>query len=339
MSSNPTVVFSGSRKVEVEDRSVPEPGPGELLIRTHCSLISTGTELSCLDGEGPRGQVWTDYATFPNLPGYSNIGTVLDVGEGIERDWIGRRVASYANHGAYVTISRERCWDVSREVPDEEAAFFTLSHVSLNGIRRSRLVFGEAAVVYGLGIIGQITVQVCRFAGARPVIGVDLSERRVGLLPDKPGVVGVVAGASDVKDEVASATGGRMADVVFELTGNPDVIPKEFEVLRRQGRCVILSSPLSATKSFDFHDLCNAPSFTIIGAHNGSHPQCATGDNPWTLGRHTEMFFDLVADGELDVSHLVSHREPVENAPKLYEMLLADRSQAMGVILTWPQDY
>ncbi len=338
MPSNLTVVFTGSRKVEVQDRPIPEPGPGQLLIRTHCSLISTGTELSALDGETPCGQVWEKFRTYPRTPGYDNIGTVVDVGEGVERDWMGRRVASYANHGAYVTIARERCWAVSRAIEDEDAAFFTLAHVALNGVRRSRLTFGEAAVVYGMGIIGHITAQLCWFAGARPVIGVDLSERRVGLLPSKQGVRGVVAGARDVKEEVRSATGGRMADVVFEVTGNPEVIPREFEVLRPQGRCVILASPLAPTKMFDFHDLCNSPSFTIIGAHNGSHPACATGDNPWTMKRHAEMFFDLVADGELQVSHLVSHREPVENAPKLYEMLVADRSQAMGVILTWPQD-
>ncbi|MCK4283527.1 MAG: zinc-binding dehydrogenase [Candidatus Brocadiae bacterium] len=337
MPANPTVVFTGSRKVEVEDRPMPEPGPGQLLIRTHCSLISTGTELSALDGEKSCGEVWRKIRKYPKTPGYDNVGTVVDVGEGVERDWVGKRVASCANHGAYVTISLGRCWAISRDIADEDAAFCTLAQIALNGVRRGGLTFGEAAVVYGLGIIGHITAQLCWFAGARPVMGVDLSERRVGLLPAKQGMAGVVAGASDVKEVVESATGGRMADVVFEVTGNPEVLPKELGVLRRQGRCVILASPLAATKSFDFHDLCNSPSFTIIGAHNGSHPACATGDNPWTMARHAEMFFDLVADDQLQVSHLVSHREPVENAPELYEMLIADRSQAMGVILTWPQ--
>ena len=338
MPSNPTVVFTGSRKVEVQDRPIPEPGPGQLLVRTHCALISTGTELSSLDGERSCGGIWERYRKYPRTPGYDNIGTVLDVGEGVERDWVGKRVASYANHGAYVLAPRDRCWAVSRDVPDEDAAFFTLAQIALNGVRRSQLTFGEAAVVYGLGIIGHITAQLCWFAGARPVMGIDLSEQRVGLLPSKEGMQGVVAGAADVKEEVKSATGGRMADVVFEVTGNPEVIPKEFEVLRFQGRCVILASPLAPTKQFDFHDLCNSPSFTIIGAHNGSHPPCATADNPWTMERHAEMFFDLVADGELQVSQLISHQEPVEKAPELYGMLVADRSQAMGVILTWPQD-
>jgi len=335
VATNPTIVFTGPRQVVVEDRPMPKPGPNELLVRTHVSLISTGTELSALDGDTPCGEVWKTFRQYPFLPGYSNVGTVLDVGEGIKRDWIGKRVTSSAVHAAYATVASEFCREVRRAVSDEEATFIGLAFVALNGIRRAGLVFGEAAVVYGLGIIGQITVQLCRFAGARPVMGVDVSARRLGFLPQKGGILGVDAAGTDVVEAVRSATNGRMADVVFEVTGNPSVIPTEFGVLRRQGRCVIVSSPRDATL-FDFHTFCNKPSFTIIGAHNFSHPRCATGDNPWTWDRHAEMFFDLVADGELDIASLVTHREPFDNAPALYEMLLADRSQAMGVIMSWP---
>jgi len=335
MAENPTVVFTGSRKVEVEDRPIPKPGPNELLIRTHCTLISTGTELSALDGDSPSGETWKKFRQYPYFPGYDNVGTVVEVGEGLDREWIGKRVSSWATHGAYVTIGRDHCWAIARDVSDEDATFLALAHVALNGVRRSRLVFGEAAVVYGLGIIGQITAQLCCFAGARPVLGVDVSALRLGLLAAKDGIAGINATETDVREAVKAATRDRMADVVFEVTGNPEVIPEEIEVLRRQGRCVILSSPRDATR-FDFHDLCNGPSITIIGAHNFSHPPCATGDNPWTWDRHAEMFFDLVADGELDIASLVTHREPFDNAPALYEMLLADRSQAMGVIMSWP---
>jgi len=335
---NPTIVFPASRRVELQDRPVPEPGPGQALIRTRCTLISTGTELSRLDGDRPRGKVWSTYGAYPSVPGYCNIGTVVGVGEGVEKDWIGKRVATHNPHVAYATAPVNACALVPDEVSDEEASFFTLAVISLNGLRRSRLVFGESAVIYGLGIIGQLTTQFCQFAGARPVIGVDLSQWRIDHLPDRPGIIGVNAGSADVKEAVAGATKNRMADVVFELTGNPDVIPQEIGVLRRQGRIVILSSPISATRSFDFHDLCNSPSITIIGAHNGSHPEYPTGDNPWTKKRHTELFFDLLRAGEIEVANLVSHRVPPEQAPQTYRMLLEDRSRALGIVFVWPQD-
>ena len=335
MAENPTVVFTSPRQVEVEDRPVPKPGPGEVLIRTRCSLVSIGTELSVLDGESPSGEAWKSLRKYPYVPGYDNVGVVVDVGEGVDPGWMSKRISSWGGHTAYATVGTDRCWTVPDTVGDEDAAFLSLAHVALNGMRRSGLVFGEAAVVYGLGIIGQITAQLCRFAGARPVVGVDLSPWRVGFLPKKTGILGVAGADADVKKAVETATAGRMADVVFEVTGNPGVIPTEFEALHPQGRIVILSSPRDATL-FDFHDLCNAMSTTIIGAHNFSHPRVATPGNPWTWGRHAEMFFDLAAAGEVAVAPLISHRESFQNAPDLYEMLLHDRSQAMGVLLTWP---
>ena len=332
MAENPTVVFTGPRQVEVEDRPVPKPGAGEVLIRAHCSLVSIGTELSVLDGESPSGEGWKSLRKYPYVPGYDNVGVVIDVGEDVDPGWMSKRIASWGGHTAYAAVGVDRCWAIPDAVCDEDAAFLSLAHVALNGVRRSGLVFGEAAVVYGLGIIGQITAQLCRFAGARPVVGVDLSSWRVGFLPERAGVIGV-AGA-EVKEAVEAATAGRMADVVFEVTGNQNVIPKEFEALRPQGRIVILSSPRDATR-FDFHDLCNALSTTIIGAHNFSHPAVATPGNPWTWDRHAEMFFELVAAGEVAVAPLISHRESFQDAPRLYEMLLRDRSRAMGVLLNW----
>ncbi len=177
-------------------------------------------------------------------------------------------------------------------------------------------------------------MRLCHAAGARPVIGVDVADSRLEYLPDEPGIVGVNPLEEDAEEIVRNANGGSLADVVFELTGNPDVIINEFDVLRDQGRFVVLSSPRGETP-MDFHDYCNLPSYTIIGAHNSSHPSVATPDTPWTQHRHAEIYFDLVNDGTLEVESLVSHTEPYEEAPRLYDELLEDRSKAMGVVLEW----
>ena len=79
----------------------------------------------------------------------------------------------------------------------------------------------------------------------------------------------------------------------------------------------------------------NSPSHTIIGAHNGSHPQVATPYNPWTPHRNTELLFDLIAAGEVKIDHIITHRYPWQDAPAAYEMLMADRGQAGAVILDW----
>lgn len=330
--SNPTVVFHGPRQVVVEDRPVAVPGPNQLLIRTRCSLISNGTELSVLDSQKSNGETWRQMQTFPYYPGYDNVGCVVAVGDGVSNDWIGQNVVSWGGHGAFVAVDVANCWPITRAVSDEDAAFLVLFHVAANGLRRSRLCFGEAVAVFGLGIIGQLTAQLCRLAGARPVIGFDSSPSRAAHLTRSRGMIATSCDQAAFSSCVAEATGGRMADVAFELTGVGELIPDEVKTLRQQGRLVVVSSPRSATR-FDFHDLCNRPSVSIIGAHNWSHPAHATPDNPWTMAHHSELFFNLVADGDLDVASLITHRIEVERAPQMYETLLNNRNDALGAII------
>jgi len=331
---NVAVVFSKPCTVVLEQKPMPRLKEGEVLIRTRKTLISTGTELTILSGEFPKDSMWAKYGVFPSQPGYDNVGTIVEVGEKVSGELVGKRVATYGAHARYVSSNQDMLRFVRDEVSDEEAAFFTIAEIALNSVRRANVRLGESAVIYGAGLLGQLTAQVCRLCGARPVAVVDVSNQRLEMLPKDQAIIKVNPKEADVEKTVFKHTKGRKADVVFEVTGNPDLILSEFKVLRRQGRFVVLSSPRGPTL-FDFHDLCNSPSFTIIGTHNSSHPPVETPDNPWTMKKHSELFFDLVVSGEINVKALITHREPYKKAPELYAMLLKDRTQAMGVILDW----
>lgn len=334
MPSNPTVVFTDVETVAVEDRAVPEPGPDQVLIRSERTLVSTGTELTVLSGDVPPGSAWDDHIEYPFVPGYNNVGTVVETGDDVEDVAAGQRVATYGSHAAYVCTGAGACRPIPDGVGDDEAVFFTIAEIVMNGVRRGGLTWGETAAVHGLGLLGQLTTRICHAAGARPVVGFDLADSRLSYLPDADGVVAANPSEDDAERVVRDAAGDRLADVAFEVTGNPDAITDELRTLREQGRFVVLSSPRGETR-FDFHDYCNAPSYVIVGAHNSAHPPVATPDNPWTQHRHAALFFDLVADGTLDVAPLVSHAEPATEAPRLYGELLADRTDALGVVLEW----
>src|ERR1041384_8865898 len=100
---NPSVVFVEAGRVEVLNRPLPVPAAGEVLIRTTCSLISTGTELMLLSGKARRDSVWAELTEFPFQPGYSNVGEVVEIGAGVESWWLGRRVGTKTAHAASVT--------------------------------------------------------------------------------------------------------------------------------------------------------------------------------------------------------------------------------------------
>jgi len=340
MPGNPTVIFPEAQKAVIEDLEIPVPAAGELLIRTRKTLISTGTEVTIYSGKFPQGSAWARYGRFPFKPSYSNAGVVVEVGVGVDPSWKGKRVANTGKHAAYVTLpatitDKARVFEIPASVSDEVATFHHLAaNTVMNGVRRGQIQWGHCVIVYGLGILGQLAVRFAASSGARPVIAVDVAEPRLELLPRSPHIVPVNPARQDLAKIVAEATQGRKADLIYEVTGNPDLIPREFEHLTFAGTFVVLSSPRGPT-SFDFHDLCNAPSFTIIGAHGKSCPEVETPSNPWTKTRNGELLFRLLDTGELDLKPLISHREPCAKAPEMFAMLLEDRSRAMGVVLDW----
>lgn len=332
--NNPTIVFQKPGVVELEDRAIAEPGPDEVRVQTRVSLISTGTEMSIFGGEAQPGSAWAKAYPFPVVPGYNNIGVVEAIGEGVDSHWLGKRVATMGRHGAHVVVPVAGLYELPEGIADDDAIFFTIAEIVMNGVRRSKITWGETAVVYGAGLLGQFTARFCQLAGAE-VFVVDSSDFRLACLP-RQGFTAINPQQKVAADEVRAKTAGRMADVVFEVTGAAELIPAEFAVLRDEGRMVVLSSPRAAT-SFDFHDYCNRGSYTIIGSHNMSHPKHASADNPWTITRHVSYFFDLLAAGRLDLQYLKSHSIPYREAPQMYRNLKKDRSDTMGIVLQWPR--
>ena len=334
--TTPAVFFDGPQQSSVQDCEVEWPVPGHALVQSQFSLISTGTELSLYGGEFPPNSVWARMARYPFTPGYANVGLVQEVGAGVDSSWVGSRVANRGSHRALNVLDVDGLKRIPDPIASEEAAFFSLAQTVMNGVRRAQVGWGDAVAVFGLGILGQLAVRFCRLCGARPVFGIDLAPRRLELLPADPGIqpLDASAGAEAVHQAIAEKTCDRMVDCAFEVTGSPQTIPNAIRTVRRQGRFILLSSPRGKTE-FDFHDLCNSPSYTIIGTHGGSHPPVETPNNPWTRDRHTEFFFDLLVDGELDFSKMVTRQVSYREAPATYQMLWEARTQEMGVGFVW----
>ncbi len=334
MADNEAIIFPERGVVRVEACPMPAPGADEVLVRTRVSLVSTGTELTALLADYPPGSTWEAMFPFPVRPGYDNVGEVVALGEGVDPVWLGRRVASLQPHARFVVAAPDACRPVPDEVSDAQASFCTIAEIVMNGVRRSRLTWGETVVVFGAGLLGQFTARLCVLAGAAAVVVVDVAAARLAFLPDDPRVVAIDPAVGDVGELVRSVTRGRMADVVFEVTGDPSLVAQQVGMLREQGRLVILSSPRGPS-TIDLHDHCMRPSLTIVGAHNFSHPQVATLADPWVPARHAEVFFDLVRQGLIDVDRLISDRVPYREAPTLYGRLMADRSGVMGAVVGW----
>jgi len=333
---NHAVICEAPRQVVLKEEPMPSLTAGTFLVRARFSAISTGTEMTLVTADFEPDSVWARLARYPLKLGYSQVGEVAAIGEGVDKVKVGDRLVGWKPHTQFALYRQDEFWvKVPEGVDDEPAALFALAIIALNGVRRAKVQLGESVVVFGLGPIGIWAAQFARLCGARPVIGVDVLTHRRELAEGVKAVDVALDGADPhLAERIADWTKGRMADVVFEVTGNPKAILTEVTVVRRQGRLVILSSPRGKTP-FDFHDWCNWTSLTFIGAHVSSHPPHENPDDPWTRERNTELFFELVRRGEIVTTELITHRFPWQEAPKAYELLMREREKTGIVLLDW----
>ncbi len=332
---NKSVVFTEPNHVVIKTSEVGELKPDQILVQTKRSLISTGTECANLTGPpwmNPGGKMVPKY---PNWAGYSNAGIVVDTGKDVKNWKPGDRIAGTASHATYPVY---RGGDFVGKIPDEvsfeEAAFFTLSATVLNAVRIGQPQLGEDIVVVGLGILGQMALQFLSLAGARRLIAVDLSQKRLDIAARIGAPTHTLNPREvDVVEEVLRLTDGRGADVVYEITGLTSTYDLTFNLARRKGRVVGVGSPRWPAQ-VSMH-LVHMKALRVLGAIVSSHPVEGNQDNRWTREANSEYFLELLQQGKINMKDLISHRFHYEDAPSVYAQLLEDRGKFMGVIFEW----
>ena len=329
------VVFTAPGVVELEEGSAPAPGPGQVLLETQRSLISTGTELALL-----HGPPWTNPGgrTMPNYPtsaGYSNAGRVVAVGEGVTTLAVGDRVASGARHAAYPLVREADWWvRIPDGVSDEAATFCTLGTTVLNGCRIGEPQLGEDAVVIGMGLLGQLLSQYLRIAGCERVIGIDLADSRLEVARRVGAVTHPLnASREDVSAAVLELTEGRGADVVYEATGLTKTFDLAIGLARFYGRVVALGSPRwpATVDMMQVH----MKAIRLLGAIVSSHPPEDDRRNRWSRRANGQQVMRWLADGRLNVAPLITDRVPADDAVRAFGFLSEEREKHVGVILEW----
>jgi 2-desacetyl-2-hydroxyethyl bacteriochlorophyllide A dehydrogenase len=330
------VTFPRPRKVEVLESQVPEPGSGEVRCRALSSLVSTGTESFCLDGNFDPGTFWEEWVQYPFFPGYSMTSEVVDVGSDATGIAIGDRVATSTPHCSAFVVPADDCIVVPESVTNEQACWASLACTTQLGVRRAKLKLGESAAVVGLGALGQLVVQYLRLSGARHIIAIEPGQSRASLAR-KGGATDVInADVGTALDSVRQITGGAMTDVAFDITGRPDVLAPTTRLVHPLGRVILLGDTPTPSRQY-LGPRIVADSVSVLGIHASAAPEVATLRDPWTLPAMTALFFDWIASGHLDVDSLVTHRFIPSQAAEVYESLREDRSSYLGVILDWTE--
>lgn len=328
-----SIVFPAPGQIEVREEEVVAPGPGEVLCRASLSLVSIGTETTCLRGDFDPGTYWQELIRYPFHPGYSMAATVVAVGPAVTRHQVGDRVTSMAPHAEYWVLPESEVFPVPDPVADEDAVWATLGRTTQLGVRRAALELGETAVVIGVGVLGQLVVQYLALGGARRVIAVDPSRPHLDLARANGATHAIAKPADQARDEVDRITGGAMADVVFDITGHGAVLAPSSLLLRKLGRLVLLGdSPTPSQQPLGPRIV--GDSIAILGVHGLLYPSVATPFNQWTAAAMTALFFDYVQSGRMKVAPLITHRVSPLEAYAVYNRIARD-ANALGIVFDW----
>lgn len=340
------VTVDGTGEISLIEEPVPEPGPGEVLVDVEASLITPGS------GAEPvrRRREDPDPGRGRSKRGYQAAGIVAGVGPGVERFSVGDRVAGmgagYAYHADAIVVPVQLCVSLPSEVSFDEGAFNHLAATALHAVRRGEVAIGEYVAVMGLGLVGQLSGQLARIAGGR-VAGVDLLPGRVAraeavgfgcaLTSDGEPVTAVREFTGDRGIDCGIvAFGGDGTEAVDQLVGMTKTAPDG----HRYGRIVVVGG---AHIAYDFPTALGnmdlrASSRPGPGYHDpewergATYPDTYRGDIEWTTNRNLTECLRLIADGRLDVEHLITHRLPLSEAAAGYNALLEDPDAALGVI-------
>jgi len=328
------VTFFAKEKVELREEATPEVKAGELQLRATRSLISTGTEMIVLQQNFEPGTHWAGWAVFPFRAGYSFVGRVTKVGAGVEGWKVGDRAACRYWHASEIVQPATACVRIPEGVTDEEATWFGLGKIVQIGVRAAEHKMGDVVVVIGLGPLGQLVTQYARLMGASEVIVIDTAEKRLEWAGAHGATTTLKMTAGQAVDEVKRLSGGRGADVVYDVTGHPKVFATALALPRRFGKVVLLGdagTPSQQTLTLDVV----TRGINIVGAHDGHPPDQPTDLARWSNHQMYELFLKYVARKQIRVGDLITHHFKPAQCQDAYMLLKEKRDQAMGVIFDW----
>ncbi|MGV9294358.1 bi-domain-containing oxidoreductase [Amycolatopsis sp. NPDC003676] len=364
-----------SGELALLDVPVPACKPGGVLVRSQYSLISTGTEMMKVSEAGMsllgKARSRPDQvakvmqsvatnglaATYRKVSGkldsytplgYSLCGVVEQVGEGIDDVVVGDVVACAGNehalHSELNWVPKNLYAKVPAGLSPRQAAFATVGAIAMQGVRRGEPQLGDLALVIGLGLIGQLVVQLLVASGAR-VVGVDPDAQRCELARELGALACGHPASGEIDQAVAELSGGHGVDQVYLAAGGASNDPVELaaRLARDRGRVVdigkiSLNLPWNAyyEKELDVRFSRSYgpgrydPSYELEGR---DYP---IGYVRWTERRNLECFLDLAARGKLDVSPLISHTADFAKAVETYRALNEGELKAVAVLFRYP---
>ncbi len=359
--------------MELSEVSLPVINENQVLVKNHYSIISTGTEgktvkdarmsyvgkakarqkevKQVIDMAKSQGLKETYRMVMNKLEalaplGYSCAGEVIDVGDDIVDFKPGDLVAcggAGAYHAEIVAVHKHLCAKVPSGVDMRHAAFTTVAAIAMQGIRQAELKLGENAAVIGLGLVGQLTVQMLNAAGVQ-TYAIDIDSNPVKLAKDCGATLAIERNRDDLTDIIIRQTHGYGTDAVIITAGTSSLDPVELAgvLCRKKGKIVIVgavptgfSRPNYYKKELDLRMSSSYGPGRYDPVYEEKGIDYPYGYVRWTENRNMQAYLQLLQDKKLQIDKLITHEFKFEEAPQAYQMIVDKSEPFTGIMIKY----
>lgn len=358
-------------KTFIEEIPLPKCSSNDVLIKVNKSVISLGTEKNIVqfgkssyiqkakqqpdkvkmvqnkiktDGLIPTLNAVITKLNEPMPLGYSNAGVVIQVGNNVSEFKIGDRVISNGNHSEIVAVNKNLVAKIPNTVSDDEAAFTVISSISLQGLRILKPTLGEQIVVIGLGLLGQITMDLLKINGCT-AIGIDLDQHKIEIAKNRHSHAYNLT-QENVDAIIQDITNHRGVDgvIITAATKSNDPIEKAVEYCRKKGRIVAVGAinmniprPLFYEKELEFYISTSYGPGRYDSNYEVESIDYPLGYVRWTENRNFQAILKLLESKNLDLTYLISKKIKFNSIDKAYQDVISD-TKAFGYLIEYNEE-
>jgi len=361
-------------KMQILEVAVPFLQRSHVLVKTHYSLVSAGTEASTVSAarkgyigkakERPQqvkqvvdtlktlGPVQTYRAVMKKLDaysplGYSCVGEVIDVSPDVRGFSIGDLVACgglSASHSEVVTVPANLCVQLKFDTDLKQAAYNTLGAIALQGVRQADLRLGEVCAIIGLGLLGQLTALLLRVSGVKTV-GIDIDPAMVDIAGKYCLDLALNRREDGIEDKILQFAHGLGCDAVIITAASSSLDPINFAgaISRKKGTVVVVGAvPIGFDREPHFYKKELQVKMSCSygpGRYDPNYEDKGIDYPPayvrWTENRNMQAFQELIYTKKIDVSYLTTHTFKLSEAPAAYDMIMAKSEPFIGMLIEY----
>jgi 2-desacetyl-2-hydroxyethyl bacteriochlorophyllide A dehydrogenase len=330
-----TAYFIAPGRVELREEPLPPLGEDEVLVETHVSAISAGTEMLVYRGQFPRDLAdshdsLSSGLNYPVAYGYACVGKVAEIGASVPREWQDRPIFSFQPHTSRFIAKPESLLPLPESLPPEAACFLPNMETAVNLVQDAAPLIGERVLILGQGILGLLTAALLHEFPLEYLAAADRFElRRKASLE-----LGVNAALDPTFEDfrtlaIQSSTDMQHGfDLVIELSGNPSALDDAIALTVFSGRVVIGSWYGEKRAFIDLGGKFHRSRIRLISSQVSSVSPELSGR--WDKPRRFEVAWNALK--RIQPEKWITHKFPLEQAAQAYQFLDSSPELAIQII-------